>query len=161
MRRRKVSASRPVLISIGLLIAYYAFPAQWHDSWLVISISLVVTAGGLGLVGWMMVKELDRLRHGGEGLTTRVLVILLVMLVVSFAFAFFLISQLSPHQFEGLSTRTDALYFTVTTMSTVGYGDVHASGQLARVLVCCMIIFDVVVVASLLRLKFARGPGQS
>jgi hypothetical protein len=161
MRRRKVTASRPVLISIGLLVAYYAFPAQWHDSWIVIFISLAATAGGLGLVGWMMVKELDRLRHGGEGLTTRVLVILLVMLVVSFAFAFFLISQLSPHQFAGLSTRTDALYFTVTTMSTVGYGDVHASGQLARALVCCMIIFDVVVVASLLRLKFARGPGQS
>lgn len=161
MRRRKVTASRPVLISIGLLVAYYAFPAQWHDSWIVIFISLAATAGGLGLVGWMMVKELDRLRHGGEGLTTRVLVILLVMLVVSFAFAFFLISQLSPHQFAGLSTRTDALYFTVTTMSTVGYGDVHASGQLARALVCCMIIFDVVVVASLLRLKFARGQGHS
>jgi hypothetical protein len=145
---------------MGLLIAYYAFPAEWHDSWFVISVSLVATAGGLGLVGWMMIKELNRVRHGGEGLTTRVLGILLVMLVVGFAFAFYLISRLSPHQFDGLSTRTDALYFTVTTMSTVGYGDVHAAGQLARALVCCMIVFDVVVVASLLRLKFARSSGQ-
>ena len=37
-------------------------------------------------------------------------------------------------------------------MSTVGYGDVHAEGQVARVLVCVLIVFNVVVVASLVRI---------
>jgi hypothetical protein len=55
-------------------------PAEWHDSWLVISISLVATAAALGLVGWMLIKELARGRHGAEVLTTQVLGILLVML---------------------------------------------------------------------------------
>ena len=36
-------------------------------------------------------------------------------------------------------------------MATVGYGDVHAEGQVARALVCVLIIFNVVVVASLVR----------
>ena len=36
-------------------------------------------------------------------------------------------------------------------MTTVGYGDVHAEGQLARALVCALIVFNVVVVASLVR----------
>jgi voltage-gated potassium channel len=161
MSRRRISWSRPFLISVGLLIAYFTFPADWHDSWLVISVSLVATAAGLGLVGWMMVKELDRVRHGGAGLTTQVLGILLVLLVMSFAFVFFLINQLNPDQFQGLSTRTDALYFTLTTMSTVGYGDVHAQGQLARALVCGLIVFNVVVVASLLRVNTARRSSQS
>jgi voltage-gated potassium channel len=156
MSRRGTSWSRPGWISLGLLVAYYAFPAEWHDSWLVISASLAGTAAGLGLVGWMMVKELDRVRHGNEGLTTRVLGILLVVLVISFAFAFYLINKLSPEQFQGLSTRTDSLYFTVTTMSTVGFGDVHAEGQLARVLVSGLIVFDVVVIASLVRVRTAR-----
>ena len=37
-------------------------------------------------------------------------------------------------------------------MATVGYGDVHAEGQVARALVCVLIVFNVVVVASLVRL---------
>ena len=53
---------------------------------------------------------------------------------------------------DGLHTRVDALYFTVVTMATVGYGDVHAEGQGARMLVIGLIIFDVVIVASLVRL---------
>ena len=37
-------------------------------------------------------------------------------------------------------------------MTTVGYGDIHAEGQLARALVCVLLVFNVVVVASLIRL---------
>ena len=46
-------------------------------------------------------------------------------------------------------------------MSTVGYGDVHAEGQVARALVCVLIIFNVVVVASLVRAYTTRGQSQS
>ena len=43
-------------------------------------------------------------------------------------------------------------------MATVGYGDVHAEGQMARALVCVLIVFNVVVVASLVRaLHVASG----
>jgi voltage-gated potassium channel len=41
-------------------------------------------------------------------------------------------------------------------MTTVGYGDVHAEGQVARALVCAVIVFNVVVVASLVRAHTAR-----
>ena len=50
-----------------------------------------------------------------------------------------------------MHTRVDALYFTLATMATVGYGDIHAEGQVARAMVCAVIAFDVVVVASLVR----------
>ena len=36
---------------------------------------------------------------------------------------------LQPGQFAGLHTRVDALYFTMSTIATVGFGDVHATGQ--------------------------------
>jgi hypothetical protein len=42
-------------------------------------------------------------------------------------------------------------------MSTVGFGDVHAEGQVARALVCCLIVFNVVVIASLVRLVARRN----
>ena len=41
-------------------------------------------------------------------------------------------------------------------MATVGYGDVHAEGQLARGLVIGLIVFNIVVVASLYREHTSR-----
>ena len=82
---------------------------------------------------------------------------LLILLVMAASLTFFLLNQGSPEQVTGLQTRTDALYFTLSTMTTVGFGDVHAEGQLARALVCALIVFNVVVVASLVRAYTVSG----
>jgi hypothetical protein len=79
---------------------------------------------------------------------------------MAFALTFYLLELASPGQFEDLHTRTDALYFTLTTMATVGYGDIHAKGQAARALVTAVIAFDVVVVASLLRDRTMSNSGK-
>lgn len=81
---------------------------------------------------------------------------LLVLLVMSFSLAFFLLDLVEPAQIADLDTRTDALYFTLSTMATVGYGDIHAEGQIARGLVCGLIVFNVVVVTSLVRAHVGR-----
>jgi hypothetical protein len=108
-----------------------------------------------------MVKELLSVHRGDPGRGLRVLAMLLVLLIMASSLTFFLIEEASPDQFDGLETRTDALYFTLATMSTVGFGDVHAKGQLARVLVCLLIVFDVAVVASLVRAySFKSGQQQ-
>ncbi|MET0929934.1 MAG: potassium channel family protein [Aeromicrobium sp.] len=147
---------RPLWSLAGLLLAYFAFPLDWDASTAAISVSLALTSAGLVLLGWMMVAELLHVRAGDAGRATGPLMILMALLVMSFSMAFYLVDLLSPGQMSGLSTRTDALYFTLSTMTTIGYGDVHAEGQLARALVCGLIVFNVVVVASLLR---AHGRG--
>ena len=48
-------------------------------------------------------------------------------------------------EFVSLETKTDALYFALTTLATVGFGDVHAEGQIARTLVIIQMVFNVVV----------------
>lgn len=72
---------------------------------------------------------------------------LLIVTVFAFSLVYVL---LADHfgQFAGLHTRTDALYFTLTTLATVGYGDVHAVGQAARVAVSWQIAFNLVYVAA-------------
>ena len=76
----------------------------------------------------------------------------LVLVLVIFSFGYFLLTVQQPGQFNGLTTRLDALYFSMTTMSTVGYGDIHAEGQLARLLVTVQLVFNLVFVASLVSL---------
>jgi voltage-gated potassium channel len=154
------SWARPVWSALGLLVAYYAFPVGWSDTLAWVVVSLLLTAGGLALLGLTMVKEVGSLRRGDAHLSTQTLSMLLVLLVISFSLAFFLLNLVNPGQIVNLSTRTDALYFTLSTMATVGYGDVHAEGQVARALVCGLIAFNVVVVAALLRVHTARRASE-
>lgn len=42
-------------------------------------------------------------------------------------------------------TRTDSLYFTVTAFATVGFGDINATSQAARVLVTVQMILEMIV----------------
>ena len=115
-------------------------------------VSLAITVAGLALVAAVMVRELGAVRRGDPGRGVRVLAMMLMLLIMAASLTFFLLNQARPEEFVGLQTKTDALYFTLATMSTVGFGDVHAEGQVARALVCMLIVFNVVVVASLARI---------
>ncbi len=42
-------------------------------------------------------------------------------------------------------TRTDALYFTVTVFSTVGFGDITAKSEVARLVVTSQIFVDLLI----------------
>jgi hypothetical protein len=57
-------------------------------------------------------------------------------------------SRSDPASFGEVLTRTEALYFTVSVLSTVGFGDIHAVGQLGRAVVTVQMLFDLVFVAS-------------
>ncbi|MBC9955321.1 two pore domain potassium channel family protein [Leucobacter sp. cx-42] len=75
----------------------------------------------------------------------RLLALLLIVAVVC-ALGIYTVATELPGQFSGIETRIDALYFTLTTMTTTGYGDIHAVGQLARVIVSCIFFFDLLFV---------------
>ena len=62
------------------------------------------------------------------------LVLLLTILMTGFAAVYYGMNH-AHDQFRGLDTRIDGIYFTVTTLSTVGYGDITAVGQTGRVAV--------------------------
>ena len=75
--------------------------------------------------------------RAGEALATTVALFLLL-----FAAVYFVMDRASPASFSHHLTRTDSLYFTVTTFSTVGYGDITAASQAARLLVTVQMILD-------------------
>ena len=53
----------------------------------------------------------------------------MTFLVVSFAAVYYVLGTEMEGQMNGISTKTDSLYFTVTMLSTVGFGDITAVGQ--------------------------------
>jgi len=71
--------------------------------------------------------------------------------LVSFASVYDLISYDNAAAFNESLSRTDALYFALTTMTTIGYGDVHARTEGARIVVMVQMVVDVVVIGVAVR----------
>jgi len=56
-----------------------------------------------------------------------------------------------PGSFSQPLTRVDALYFAMTVFTTVGFGDIAARSQVARVVVIVQMLADLVYVGLLAR----------
>ncbi|PGF16813.1 potassium transporter TrkA [Natrinema sp. CBA1119] len=50
--------------------------------------------------------------------------------------------------FDGVTTVVDAVYFTIVTASTVGYGDVHASTEAARLFAISLVVLGPATLAA-------------
>jgi hypothetical protein len=131
-----------------LVVLYFVLPATSRIPTEDAVARLLATVAALALLGYLVARQL-RLQID-EGMDRRVdgLIVSVVGVVVVFAFGFYLMARRDPNQVIGLHTRIDALYFTMSTLSTVGYGDIHANGQSARALVIIQMVFNVVFVTS-------------
>ncbi len=86
-----------------------------------------------------------RLRAAGA------LLISFPVLVLLFATPYFLMARDRPGSFSQPLTRVDALYFAMTVFTTVGFGDIAARSQVARVVVIVQMLADLVYVGLLAR----------
>ena len=74
--------------------------------------------------------------------------LVLPLFLVLFASTYFLMERASAASFTQPLTRTDALYFTVTVFSTVGFGDITARSQTARVVLIVQMLADLAVLGA-------------
>ena len=61
----------------------------------------------------------------------------------------------------GISNRVDAFYFATTVFTTVGFGDIHAEGKLARVIVTGQMLFTYVYAVTALALIATASFGNA
>ena len=73
------------------------------------------------------------------------------LLICLFASTYYAMGRASPASFNEALTRTDALYFTVTVFATVGFGDVVATSQAARVGVTIQMVADLLLIGVIAR----------
>jgi voltage-gated potassium channel len=146
-RNEPASASRR-LVTLGLLRAlatavvlvalYYLLPLDHINS-----VPLTLAAGLLILLGvcaWQL-RAIGRAKDPG----VRAIVALastVPLFLLLFASAYFEMTRASPANFTHHLTRTDALYFTVTTFSTVGFGDITPVSQSARLVLTAQMLLD-------------------
>lgn len=141
---------RSILVAVTLVAVYYVVPVSTRST----SAVLLRIAGASALIALVVVwqvRSVSRserpLLRGAEGLTVAV-----TLMVVLFATAYVTMSDWEGTAFSEPLGRTGALYFTLTTLTTVGFGDIAARTDAARVVVMLQIVFNVTVIGFAIRL---------
>ncbi|WP_405832845.1 potassium channel family protein [Streptomyces sp. NBC_01176] len=127
-----VVVGRAFLIAAGLVTAYYVLPLDRYSAR---GTSVLLLAGLLAVVLVFVweVRTIVRSPHPRLK-AVEALAATLVLFLVLFASAYYLLDRSAPGSFTEPLSRTDALYFTLTTFSTVGFGDIAARSETGRVM---------------------------
>ncbi|MEU6563131.1 potassium channel family protein [Nocardia nova] len=154
-RRRAVLACaiRVALTTVALVAAYFVLPFQHVDE----LGPVLGLCGGLVLVVVLVVWQVKRIlaaRYPGlRGVEA--LAVITVVFILLFATTYTLSSSVAPDSFTSPLTRIDALYFTVTVLGTVGFGDIAAASQGARIIVTVQILADIALIGAGVRVLVA------
>lgn len=157
--------SVPSGMIVALIVLYFVVPTANEPNPWGLAVRVLFSAFAVGFVAWVIVHEIASLLKGtNNGPTFRQLMLLLEIVVVVFAATYFFMASNYDDQLVGIRTRLDALYFTITTLTSVGFGDVHAQGQVARAVNSIQMGFDVVflaAIAGLVNRRLREAAGKS
>ncbi len=127
----------------ALVTVYYLLPLDHSSTPAAVTILVIGLAAFLALVAaqvrWIMRSPVPGLR-AIEALATSVSLFLLL-----FAATYVVLAAISASNFGGHLSHTDGLYFAVTVFSTVGFGDITAKTQTARLVVTGQMITDLII----------------
>jgi voltage-gated potassium channel len=150
-RRRLIfwAAVRSLLVAAVLVAIYYLLPLDrpWDAATATrLLVGLLVVAG---VMVWQ-VRTIAGARYPGVR-AAETLALILPLFLLLFASTYFLMERASAGSFTQPLTRTDALYFTVTVFSTVGFGDITAKSETARIVVIIQMLADLVLLGAGIR----------
>lgn len=162
-RRRVVAFGllRALVSAAVLITLYFVIPLEWVDA---LPVGLALLTAGLILAGVTVWQVLAIIRSTDPGIRAiESLAVIAPVYLLLFAGAYFLMERNDPGAFSTVLSRMDALYFTVTIFSTVGFGDISAVTESARVLVTVQMILNLIVLGAGVRLltvavKYGREP---
>jgi hypothetical protein len=147
-RRRLIirAVLRGVVVTTVLVVLYYLLPLDrpWDtDTAVRLLIGLLVFAG---LTVWQ-VRAIAGARYPGLR-AGEALGVIIPLYLLLFSSTYFVMERASAANFTQPLTRTDALYFSVTVFATVGFGDITAKSETARVVLIVQMLADLALLGA-------------
>ena len=126
---------------VAMVTAFFLLPLDGLGprrpalSWTLFILALV-------LVAILLLRQVVHVMLGLPNIRPGLVIPLLMTLsILVFASTYLSLAQL-PGELVGLDTRLDALYFTLVTLATIGYGDITPHGQTARLVAILQIVYS-------------------
>ena len=147
-RRRLIirAVLRGVATTTVLVVLYYLLPLDrpWGtDTAVRLLVGLLVF---VGLTVWQ-VRAIIGARYPGLR-AAEALGVIIPLYLLLFASTYFVMERASAANFTQPLTRTDALYFSVTVFTTVGFGDIAAKSETARIALIVQMLADLALLGA-------------
>ena len=137
-------------VAVVLLVGYLVV-ATYDPNPVGTTLRLVAGIVILVLVVFWQLRRISRAAHPAVQAIEAVVVSFLLLIVV-FAGIYVSLSDLDASMFTQRLEPIDGLYFTISTLATVGFGDIAPALPLSRALVSVQIILDLVLLGVVVRL---------
>jgi hypothetical protein len=137
---------RGLLVTTVLVVLYYLLPLDRPlDTGTVVRL-LIGLLVFVGVTVWQ-VRAITGSRYPGLR-AAQALGVIVPLYLLLFASTYFLMERASAANFTQPLTRTDALYFSVTVFTTVGFGDIAAKSETARVVLIVQMLADLALLGA-------------
>ncbi len=147
------SLLRSLLVATALVVGYFVLPLSSSLA----ADTIVELVAGLAalavLLTWQVRSILRSPYPAAKGLGA--IVVSAPLFLLLFAATYFLMGDADQGNFSEPLTRMDSLYFTVTVFATVGFGDITAVTQPARVVTTVQMVTGLVLVGLIARVILA------
>jgi voltage-gated potassium channel len=150
-RRRAIAraGARMTATTVALFVLYAVIPVAGESgarALIELIAGLVVFGGILIWLALSIVKaDLPEVR------AVEALIVAVVILITVFAYTYLSLSRGNAASFTEPLDHASSVYFTVTTLGTVGYGDIAGKTEAARILITIQILLDLVVLIAIAR----------
>jgi voltage-gated potassium channel len=145
-----VAILRMLAVTVIVVAAYFLLPFDHGFAGEAVIGLVVGLAAVVVLIGW----ECWRIT-GSDYPTLRgveALALIVPLYILLFATAYFLMERANRASFGSPLSKIDAMYYSATVFTTVGFGDITAKTQTARVVVTIQMMLDLVFVGLVVRL---------
>ena len=140
---------RSLVTSTLLVGAYFLAPTRTPTA---VS-GLLTLVGGLLLISAALVWQVMGILNSPYPAARAVgaLIVTVPMFLVLFASTYYLIATANPDSWSEPINRMDALYYTVTVFATVGFGDITAVSEGARIATTLQMLTGLILVGLIAR----------
>jgi hypothetical protein len=139
-----------VITVVVLIVAYHLIPfdrgATWQIGVVAVVALVLLFAGAAFELRAVTVAEFPTLR-GIQALTVSLVVVLL-----AFAGIYMILSNSDSGAFDEVLDHAGALYFSLTTLTTIGYGDIVPVSHVARYVVMLQMVIDFLILGVFVKL---------
>jgi hypothetical protein len=142
---------RPLTATALALVGYALIPVRPGPA-----TTAAIVTGTLGIVVfvWVVGRQARQIMRSPRPMLTAIgaLALLSTLFVLCFSLTYVALSASDPAAFSQPIDKIAGIYFAMTVLTTVGFGDIVAATSLARLTVVAQMIADIVLLAAVAKL---------
>jgi voltage-gated potassium channel len=129
--------------TVVMVALYFILPLEHRSGTYIVLVLVLGIVLLAGMIAWQL-RAIIRSSYPAIR-AIQALASATALFLLLFASAYFTMSVNEPGTFSEPLSRSDALYFTITVFSTVGFGDITALGETARLVVTTQMLLDLLI----------------